>query len=228
MASAALAGLLAGIVEIEALQRANPSPLQGGGFRRPEIVRAIGRAEVVLLSGHFERYLYALNDETCQWIVGRSPRASAIPEAIRLLHSRARIDDLAETQWDRRADKLTAYSLAEAALWRDEPVVVLDPDEILSWMKAPHCRSIVRCFRAWGIDDVFSSVTRTAVNRQRLWIRLSELVEKRNGIAHGDLTVEARYLDIQQYKAAVKKFCASADRLMARTAGTITAGPPPW
>ena len=49
---------------VTALQRANPSPT-GSAPALPEVTRAIGRASVVILSSHFERYLYAVNEEAC-------------------------------------------------------------------------------------------------------------------------------------------------------------------
>src|SRR6266540_567070 len=109
MVSAALGNLIAGIAEVEALQRANPSPQRGGGFSRPQIVRAIGRAQVVLLSGHLERYVYALNDEAADFIVARAPQASDLPDEIRLIHARDVVDELAQTEWKNRADKLRGY-----------------------------------------------------------------------------------------------------------------------
>ena len=229
MSSHALEDLLVALAEVDALQRANPTPAEGGGIRRPAVVRALGRVEVVLLSGHFERYIYALNEEAVDAVLSAAPVAARLPEGLRLLHSAGRIDELAGTQWDRRAEKLRSYSALESALWADAaPVIHLEAERLLSWMKAPNCKSIVRFFKVWGITDIFSAMTRTPVNRQRLWLRIGELVEKRNNIAHGDVTVEANYLDIVQYKAAARRFCQSADTVMARAVARITGGLRPW
>lgn len=229
MASAALEGLRAGLLEISAMQRANPSPQAGGGLTRPAVVRAIGRAEVVLLSSHFERYLYALNEEAVTVVLNGSIPAGKLPEEVRLLHSRPPVDALAQTAWDRRADKLRTMSEFESEIWLDHVVVsYLDAERLLSWMKTPNCKSVARVFRIWGIPDIFSAVTRKKIHRQALWMRLNELVEKRNNIAHGDLSVEARHLDIVQYRGAVKKFCESADRAMATALARNLHCPRPW
>ena len=95
-------------------------------------------------------------------------------------------------------------------------------------MKAPKCKAVVRLFKIWGVPDIFTAVTRSKVNRQDLWLRIGELVDKRNNIAHGDLTVEARYLDVVQYRAAVKKFCVSADKQMAVALVRMLGCPRPW
>src|SRR6478672_1195555 len=110
MVSNSLEGLRAGLLEIDAMQRANPTPQEGGGLTRPDVVRALGRAEVVLLSSHFERYLYALNEESTAFIVSQSVEARRIPDEIRLLHAKPPVDTLAQTAWDRRADQLRALS----------------------------------------------------------------------------------------------------------------------
>lgn len=229
MASEALVNLFAALDEVKALQRANPSPAQGGGFSRPQVARAIGRAEVVLLCSHFERYLYALNEESVAHLLSLAIDADRLSEELRLVHSRDLVDQLGRVQWNARSEKLRYFSATESALWRSStPLATLDHERLLAWMKAPTCKSIVRAFRMWGIDDIFRAITRTPVNRQRLWLRLTELVDKRNAIAHGDLTVEARYLDIRQYQSAVRTFCTRADRRMSLALAAITERPRPW
>lgn len=229
MPSKALDGLLSGLDEIDAMQRANPSPQEGGGLTKPSVVRALGRAEVVLLSSHFERYLYALNEEAVALILANAVQARSLPEEIRLLHVRAPLEVLAQTSWDRRADKLRDFSQAEAEIWDDDAVIrYIDPERLLTWMKAPNCKAVVRLFKMWGVPDIFTAVTRSKVNRQALWLRIGELVDKRNNIAHGDLTVEARYLDVVQYRASVKKFCMSADKQMAVALVRMLGCPRPW
>jgi hypothetical protein len=166
------------------LQRANPTPQQGGGIGRPAIVRAIGRGETVLLSGHFERYVYALNEEAAFCVSERRPSVDRLPSEVRLRHARHVIDELGLTQWNNWAEKLKAYSAAEAGLWIDDrPVDRLVADRLWTWMKAPNCRALVRVFNMWGIPDIFTAITRSAVSRQRLWLHIAELVEKRNYIA---------------------------------------------
>lgn len=229
MASEALAGLMLGLEEIRALQKANPSPVAGGGLTRPEVTRAMGRAQVVLLSSHYERYLYALNEEAAAFLIRSGVCAGQLPLELRMLHSRDVLDDLSQVQWDRREDGLRAFALVEAPIWNDEAVLrTLEHQRLLSWMKSPKCRSVQRLFRQWGITDVFSSITRKPTTRAHLWLHLSELVDKRNNIAHGDPTTEATYLDIVRYMSAVRTFCERADQTMARHLARLRGGNRPW
>jgi hypothetical protein len=59
-------------------------------------------------------------------------------------------------------------------------------------------------------------------------MRIDELVTKRNNIAHGDFTVEATYLDVVQYRSAVKTFCERADRRMSSQLARLAAAKRPW
>ena len=93
--------------------------------------------------------------------------------------------------------------------------------------RTPTPKSLVRFFRIWGIDDIFSQVTRKKVTKAALRLRLGELDDKRNNIAHGDFAVEATYLDIVQYVSAVKTFCIRADARLARQLTSVI-GDPPW
>jgi hypothetical protein len=226
--SNALQSLLTSLEEIEALQRANPSPT-GSAPSRPDVTRAIGRASVVLLSGHLERYLRNVNEEATSVVNGAGVLSDSIPTPLRLLNLRDPIDQLAALEWTERRAALESLMRQEASLWRSGEVVrSLDHRRLLTWMSAPTCAHLRRFYRQWGIVDIFTSITRKPHTRSRLWLTISALVDKRNNIAHGDFGEEATQADIRQYVVAVTDFCRRADRAHSRQLGRISATPRPW
>lgn len=227
MASKALAAVLAGMQEVRDLLRANPTPL-GDLPGRPQVVRAINRASVVLLSSHLERYVRAVNEEAVAQVNQVTIVGSMLLERFRLQHSRDAIEMMLETQWDNRAIQLCGFVLTDAWLWGNAPKGNLEADRLVGWMKSPLPDRINRLFELWGILDVFGKVTRRPHTRARLWMKLNELVEKRNNIAHGDATTTATYQDVSSYLAAVRTFCLRADGVLARALARKLGIAKPW
>lgn len=229
MPSSALHSLQLALQEVGALQRANPSPSATAPFRRPDVTRAIGRAQVVLLSSHFERYIYEINEEAVEFLLHAKIQVGRIPLELRLLHSRQSTDRLVDMSWERREEALRDFSASEAKLWDDANALeVFDHARLMEWMKAPTSDRVQRYFRQWGIPDIFTSITRTQSNRGDLWLRINDLVDKRNNIAHGDLTVQATHLDISRYLGTVRKFTSRCDRRFARTLAKLANTAAPW
>lgn len=219
MPSIAFLAVTAGLQEIDALQRANPSPT-GAAPEDPATTRAIGRASIVLLSSHFERYHYGVTEEVVAAINVSALPSERLPEEIRLRHSEAAIDELAAMEWIRRGPALRELVAKDGPLWSSGTAVsTLDYARLLRWMSAPKPRELLRLYRMFGIHDVFSSVTRTAHTRSALWLSIESLVDKRNNIAHGDATESATQADVRRYVSAVGVFCQRVDRLVGRHLG---------
>lgn len=229
MPSRALQSLLLALEEVRALQRANPSPSATAPFRRPDVTRAIGRAQVVLLSSHFERYIYEINEEAVDFLVNAEIQVGRVPLELRLLHCKQSTDRLVDISWERRENALRAFATGEAKLWDDaNPLEAIDHARLLEWMKAPTSAKVQRYFKQWGIVDIFASITRSDSKRREFWLRINELVEKRNNIAHGDLTVQATHVDVSRYLGTVRKFTMRCDRRFARTVGRVADRDAPW
>lgn len=227
MSSLALQALLVSLSEVDALQRANPSPT-GADPRDSAITRVIGRGSIVLLSSHFERYHYALCEELVQAVNDAGLGSKRVPILIRLRHSASVLEDLAKTAWDRRGDGLTTFLTSDGALWGEVGYpLALEHSRLLTWMKSPKPKALVKAYSAWGIEDIFSAVTRKPTTRAHLWLQIDGLVTKRNNIAHGDPGEETTQADVRTYVDAVRTFCERVDRRMASHLQSL-GFPRPW
>jgi hypothetical protein len=212
MPSAALQSITTSVSEVQDLLSAL---LTAGPVRmRLKRARVIGRAGVVLLSSHFERYFYTVNEEAVAYLNAQGVRSNALPEGLRLLHSAEPIDRMLETQWQNRAAQLTAFVRDESWLWAPGQTGTIRAERLLAWMKSPKPAELVRYYRYWGIPDIFAHVTRSANTRGRMHLLVSELVDKRNNIAHGDAAEQATRVDILRYSKTVLTFCARSDRAL--------------
>ncbi|WP_407193661.1 HEPN domain-containing protein [Bradyrhizobium sp. STM 3566] len=201
------------------------------GPRAPEslrLARAVGRGQAVLLSSHFERYIYSLNEELVAFLNRQNLSGARFPNSIRLQHSMMPIDELGRTGWENRAPKLTDFVSSESWIWTDHSTGNLVHDRLLLWMKAPHPKDLVRFFKLWGAEDIFKAITRTESARKALWLGVQGLVDLRNNIAHGDFTAQATQADISRYMRGIRDFCDRVDRKVAVVVAKQFSVPRPW
>jgi RiboL-PSP-HEPN len=215
MASQALLTLLEALREVDELQRANPTPV-GAAPTSPSVTRVVGRASVVLLSSHFERYVYSVNEEAVATLNSAGVTGSELPDGLKVLHSRVAVDALTETGWEKRSKQLEEFVTLEGWLWGGASTGYLSHNKLIVWMKAPTPAALVRYYGIWSIFNIFDAITRTSHTRKDLWLKVDELVAKRNNIAHGDATVEATQADVRSYRSHARKFCESADKQLAQ------------
>ena len=227
MPSSAAESLTAALGEVADLMAADPTP-PGAIPVDPARSRAIARGCIVLLAGHLERYVYACNEELVQHINASAVPGDSLPLPVRLRHTHRIIEDIGQTQWDKRKGGLEELVASDAWLWSIAATGAMEPARILEWMKSPKPKALQTYFQMWGIPDIYVSITRQPHTRADLWLRLASLVDKRNLIAHGDLSVDATPNDIRQFRDAVRAFCLRSDGVIARHVSRTMAIASPW
>jgi len=228
MPSSSLQALIAALDEVADLGAASHPTLARNSPESLKLARAVGRGQAVLLSSHFERYIYSLNEELVALLNTLNLSGDKIPDRIRLQHSIIPVDELGRTGWENRAPKLLDFMANEAWIWGAQSGGSIVHDRLLTWMKAPHPKDLVRFFRLWGLDDIFKQITRKESSRKTLWLGVQGLVDLRNNIAHGDYTAQATQADIKRYMRGIRDFCERADRHVSMSIAKQFSVPRPW
>lgn len=213
MPSQALIEFADGLDEIKMLRRHGP---RVGKSKNPSEARAAAianrRSCTVLLSSHYERFIYALNEETVDFLNRLQISTDDVPEAIKLLQCRESIDLVAKSQWDRRGPQLSILAVGDLELWRPGVAAPpINPDPLLGWMKAPKVRDIKRYFKQFDFD-VFKKICRADSSRRHLSLNLQSLVDNRNAIAHGDRSAQPGRPELSGFVTATRTFCERTDR----------------
>lgn len=231
MSSSALGDLLLGVREVRALRGFPPKhpSRTATSHLREEARIAHRRACVVLLSSHYERYIYALNESVVDFLNGSQILSVEVPIEIRLLQVKTVVDELAKTEWSRRGDRLNDLFSQFSSHWQpSEAISGLQASANLEWMKSPKIGDVKRYFRYFGVEDIVRVVTRNEATRRAMGRQLQSLVDARNGIAHGDQTIQPDPAEISDYLAAVEAFCVRVDKVMAQRLGRLAGSAPPW
>lgn len=228
MPSQALQAFSSALNEITDLGRASHPLLDPNAPASLKLARAVGRGQIVLLSSHFERYIYALNEELVTFLNKAGVHGDRLPKDIRLQHSMGPIDELAKMAWERRSDKLSSFVAEESWLWSTGTAGTISHERLLIWMRAPKPDKLIRYFKAWGIGDIFTAVTRSGHTRTALWLGVKGFVELRNNIAHGDYNAQATVQDVKGYIRHARTFCSRVDRKVASHIARLFGIQKPW
>jgi hypothetical protein len=230
--SLALQELILGTSEVSALRANGPRsrPQSIAARRNLQAARiAHRRACTVLLCSHFERYLYALNEETTEHLNSLSLLSEKLPEYLKLLQTRPVVDSLALQAWDKRSPKLEEFAREFSAMWTPgSPIGNLDHAPFLAWMKSPKVSNLIRYFRQFGLVDIFSQICRSPASEREMKRELQSLVDLRNGIAHGDQSAQPEATEVTEFRRAVDRFASRTDRVFSGHLARTFGGAKPW
>jgi hypothetical protein len=124
MPSLTLQAFLLALEEVKQLGKASHPTLGPNSPASLTLARAVGRGQIVLLSSHFERYIYSINEELISFLNTVQMHGDRLPLIIRLQHSALTVDELSKTSWENRSGKLTAFIAEDGWLWSPATVVL--------------------------------------------------------------------------------------------------------
>ncbi|MFG2182690.1 MAE_28990/MAE_18760 family HEPN-like nuclease [Streptomyces abikoensis] len=194
-------------VELNHLLAVRPvSPLVRRTDEAVQLENAVHRACLVLLVAHFEGFAKAALSEYVDEICAVRPPARKMPPPFLELFTRDRIQEIASLpagvdRVQRTRRLFTAYS----PLWDQERSI--DPQVISAKILTRQMTSlrpdVLRdAFSLIGINDIVADATsclQEAGLSVRVDIKLEEIVNKRNLIAHGDYSIKPTSMDLEEY-----------------------------
>jgi len=190
---------------------------------------AVRRASVVLLVSHFESFLRTISEDFVDVLSSGTIEARSIPAGIRELHTLPRLQEILSSSDDTQRSSLLRKLGDISALWNDSA----KPSP--GTLKAAKLSRVVTSARAEKIDNLFSlmgsavpvcdgDIDLDAPDDETISLNirlaLTDVVQCRNDIAHGDSSRKPTEEDIDKYLLFL---AALASRLQRKADGLTAA-----
>ncbi|MFJ7136985.1 MAE_28990/MAE_18760 family HEPN-like nuclease [Streptomyces fungicidicus] len=201
------------------------SPLERRTEEAIQLENAIHRASLVLLVAHFEGFAKAALSEYIDEVRSLRPPVRKIPPALLVLFTRDRIQEIAALPPGAdRVNRTRRLFTAFSALWDHDRTI--DPQVVSAKILARQMTSlkpdVLRdSFALIGINNIIDEATthlQSSGISIRVDIKLEEIVNKRNLIAHGDYSVKPTSTELEDY---IKFFMAVGESFSSCVAQAI-------
>lgn len=220
--------------EVETLLATRPSTPLGSGTpdshtQERELINAITRACVVMLVAHFEGFVKASLTELIDEICRAKPPARRLPEALLELHTRERIHEIFGTEGPERIHRTRRLFTTYAQLWDADRTVnpqLLSAKVLTRQFTNAKPEVLEAVFSLLDVNDVIAEAN-THVNLAiaareddatslRVDVKLTEIVERRNKIAHGDRTEKPTPVEVEGYVIFLRDLAQFVSTIVAR------------
>lgn len=188
----------------------------------PELPATLLKGAVVLLVAHFEAYLKSIAEEFSDAALNGERAASRIPMSLRMLHTRALLDEIRSARDEQQLQNLLSKKLvSNSKSW----VSSARPDKQAfrdGLLKRQVTNATADCinelFRLMGErrsvcdGDVEVSTSEQEDHPVNIALSLRSIVQVRNNIAHGNEHVPLTDLDVQSHVLFIEAFAKRLDR----------------
>ena len=202
--------------EVETLLSLNPHESLDGGIHSNsasrDLANAITRSCTVMLVAHFEGFVKSGLTELIDEICLAKPPARRVPEALLELHTRERIQEIFGTEGPERIQRTRRLFALYAPLWDDDRAInpqILSAKILARQFTSAKPEVLVEVFSLLGVNDLSGQlddqVNRASAGRGesgssiKVSLKLTEIVERRNKIAHGDKNEKPTSTEVKGY-----------------------------
>ncbi|MFF1963366.1 MAE_28990/MAE_18760 family HEPN-like nuclease [Streptomyces sp. NPDC058232] len=218
--------------EVRTLLAAGPSqPLGHKGAtdqaQDRELTNALTRACVVMLVAHFEGFIKAALTELIDEICETKPPARRIPDGLLELHTRERIQEIFGTDGPDRIHKTRRLFSTYAPLWDEDRSInprILSATILTRQFTNAKPEVLESVFALLDVQDVIpqleSHVNQALIARGdeatsiKVAVKLTEIVNRRNKIAHGDRSEKPTQFEVEGYVVFLQDIAGCISRII--------------
>lgn len=204
--------------EVDTLLAITPKePLSSGKAadqaRERDITNALTRSCIVMLVAHFEGFIKSALTELIDSICQAKPPARRIPDALLELHTRERIEEIFGTNGPERISRTRRLFTTYAELWDENHSInpnLLSAKILARQLTNAKPEVLETVFSLLGVKDIVVQIdahVNQAISsrgdqatRVKTDIKLTEIVDRRNNVAHGDKTEKLTTMEVENYK----------------------------
>ena len=193
-----------------------------------EIVSALCRGGVVLLSSHIEGYISDLNEAILDTLVEKQIPIEKLATGFRYYLSKDIVDEISDTSEPAAiTKKLKHLHKRDTHIWDDHPHFTnpLDSEKFMKGFSTPKPKNIYKLFRRYGHNNVKNDMMKKLRGDFiRHEANVDSTVNLRNDIAHGDGETTLTPDDLRLRKKSTHIFCREIDDSVCKWFGSLKCG----
>ncbi|WP_353941854.1 MAE_28990/MAE_18760 family HEPN-like nuclease [Streptomyces sp. HUAS MG91] len=231
----ALSEFIDSLREVETLLAAAPSqPLGDGSVSRQshnrDLVNAVNRSAMVMLVAHFEGFVKSALTELIDEISEAEPPTRRLPEGLLELHTRERIQEIFGTAGPDRIHKTRRLFSAYASLWDSDRTVnprILSARVLTRQFTNARPEVLDSVFSILDVQDVLATMDAhvnqaimdrgDSATRVKVSVKLEEIVNRRNKIAHGDKSEKPTRFEVEGHLSFLKDVAECLAQVLQQT-----------